>query len=65
MYEFSRIYSEHYSTPSPDPKLTEAARRLYTCGYFEEDGFAWAYAKAAKLEMMFLELIKEDTADRL
>jgi two-component SAPR family response regulator len=56
MYEFSRIYTEYYAAPSSDPKLIEAARRLYTGGYFEEEGYSWAYAKAAKLEEMAGEL---------
>lgn len=58
MYEFGRIFTEYYDTPSADAQMIETAKRLYTGGYFEEDGFAWAYPKAAKLETMYLELIK-------
>jgi LuxR family maltose regulon positive regulatory protein len=63
--EFSRIYSEYNSNPFAEPVSTAAVRRLYIGGYFEEDGFAWAYAQAAKLELMFLELSKEDPVDCL
>jgi LuxR family maltose regulon positive regulatory protein len=58
-YEFSRFYADYSSDPS-DPNLTEAAKRLFTGGYFEEDGFAWAYAKAAQLERMAENLQNEN-----
>jgi LuxR family maltose regulon positive regulatory protein len=54
--EFGRILAENDHTSSQDPQLIAAARKLYTGGYFEDDGFIWAYAKAAKLEMMVLKL---------
>jgi two-component SAPR family response regulator len=69
MYEFSRILDEFTNIPSTDAsrvcELTETAKRLYTAGYFEEDGFSWAYPKAARLETMFLELINKNATDCL
>jgi LuxR family maltose regulon positive regulatory protein len=59
MYEFSRIVTELDHTPAADGKLSEAARQLYNGGYFEEDGFGWAYARAAKLEAMYWDLQNE------
>jgi LuxR family maltose regulon positive regulatory protein len=59
MYEFSRIFTEPEHTPAADPQWVETAKRLYTGGYFEENGFIWAYAKAANLETMYCELINK------
>jgi len=55
-YEFDRILEELERTPLPEPQLIASARRLYSGGYFEENGYAWAYAKAAKVEMIIAEL---------
>ncbi len=56
MYQFKRILIKYHNSPESEPKLVETAKRLYTGGYFEEDGFGWAYAKSAELEAMYSRL---------
>jgi LuxR family maltose regulon positive regulatory protein len=65
MYEFKRILTKYYHHPESDTRLLETARRLYAGGYFEEDGFGWAYSKAAELEAMYSKLPIEKITDHL
>lgn len=65
MYEFKRILAKYYNDPEAETRLLETAKRLYSGGYFEEDGFAWAYAKAAELEAMYSKLPIEKITDHL
>ncbi|HBE81086.1 MAG TPA: hypothetical protein DDW65_25350 [Firmicutes bacterium] len=65
MYEFSRILGKIENAPSADAQLCETVKRLYCGGYFEEDGFDWAYAKAAKLEISYLEFCDQNAAELL
>ena len=65
MYEFKRIVAKYYNNPEAEAGLLVTDRRLYSGGYFEEEGFAWAYVKAAELEAMHLRLPIEKMTDNL
>jgi LuxR family maltose regulon positive regulatory protein len=55
-YELNRILTELGLGRVADLQLIAAARKLYGGGYFEEEGFGWAYARAAKLERVMAKL---------
>jgi LuxR family maltose regulon positive regulatory protein len=55
-YELNRILTELGLGRVADSQLIAAARKLYDGGYFEEEGFGWAYARAAKLERLMTKL---------
>lgn len=56
MYEFKKLL-HNYRGKKLDKELYNSIELLFTGGYFEENGYSWAYAKAAELEMNHNKLI--------
>lgn len=50
MYEFKKLL-QSYGRKKIDKELYNNVEQLFTGGYFEENGYSWAYAKAAELEI--------------